>query len=166
MALVLPAIVFPSRASGAPGQEGGPILQNREAVFGDVEGKEWFLLEFTRAGKTIAMDRKALEAIGMGGVYTINFRQGNAAGGNQVSGLGAPNRYFGPFTTGDNRTLSIGNLASTMMLAFIEPDGLKEYEYFSMLSRLSRWNLRDGKLTLYSSDSDGNETVMVFENRS
>ena len=161
-ALFLPAIVFPSCAGGAPAREGGASVQEGAsaqgggAVFSDVEGKEWVLLELKSAGQTVAMDRQKLEADSMGGVYTISFQEG------RVSGMGAPNRYFGPYTLDNSRTLSIGNLASTMMMAFREPDGLKENEYFAYLSKVTRWDLREGKLELYSSDGSGAEAVLVF----
>ena len=139
---------------GAPAQEGG-------TTFKDVEGKEWILSEFVSAGKTVRMDRQKLELDNLGGVYTIQFQEDRQSG-NRVSGMGAPNRYFGPYTVGANRSLSIGNLASTMMMAFREPDGLRENEYFNYLSKVTRWDLRNGKLELYSSGNNRAETVLVF----
>jgi len=155
MTLFLPLIAFPTDASGAPAQEGG-------TSFKDVEGKEWLLSELRSSGKIVLIDRKKLEADNMGGFYTIIFRKDQASGENRVSGMGAPNRYFGPYVLGSNRALSFGNVASTMMMAFKEPDGLKENEYFAYLSRITRWDLRDGKLELYSSGSAGNEAILVF----
>jgi len=154
-ALFLPLIVFPSGASGAPAQEGG-------TSFNDVEGKEWLLSELRSGGKTVIMDRKKLEADNMGGFFSISFQKDQASGENRVSGIGAPNRYFGPFTLGSNRALSPGNVASTMMMAFREPEGLKENEYFSFLSRVTRWDLRNGKLELYCSGSAGGEAILIY----
>jgi len=136
--LLLPAMSFPFRAGAAPAYDGG-------TTFADVEGKEWILSEVRDGGKTTLMDRKALEADNMGGVYTISFQEG------RLSGMGAPNRYFAPYTSGANRTLTIGNVASTLMLAFREPDGLKENEYFNYLSSITRWDLTEGKLELSGS---------------
>jgi len=154
-ALFLPAIAFPAIASGAPAHESG-------ASFKDVEEKEWILSEVKSAGKTVHMDRKKLEAENMGGVYTINFKKEEASNEGRVSGMGAPNRYFGPYTSGSNRSLSLGNMASTMMMAFREPDGLRENEYFACLSRVTRWDLREGRLELYSSDNNRSEVILVF----
>ena len=147
--LVLTAIVFPSGVFGAPAHDGA-------ATFKDVEGKEWILSELRSAGKTIRMDRQKLAADNLGGVYTINFRE------DKVNGMGAPNRYFAPFTAGSNRTLSIGLIAGTMMLAFKEPDGLKEGEFFGLLSKVTRWDLKEGNLELYSSENGGNEAALIF----
>jgi len=149
-ALMLPAIMAPLCVSGMPAQEQG-------ADFKDVAGKEWILSEVTGSGKTVTMDRVKLIADNLGGVYTITFNEG------QVAGMGAPNRYFGPYTLGGGNSLSLGNVASTMMLAFREPDGLSEREYFDYLSKITHWNLRAGMLELVSQDSSGREAVLVYK---
>jgi heat shock protein HslJ len=129
------------------------------ANFKDVQGKEWSLLEIKSQGKTVSIDRKKLEAVFANGAFTISFDEG---GESRVSGIGAPNRYFGPYTVGGNNELSIGTLASTMMAALFEPEDLKEHEFFDYLSKVKRWNLNSGKLELYSSDSAGAEIVLTF----
>ena len=142
-AIVLSAIAFPSNIGAAPARDAG-------ITFKDVEEKEWVLLEVKSAASAVSIDTD------MGEVYTISF------GENRLSGMGAPNRYNGPYTAGANRSLSIGSIASTMMAAFREPDGLTESEYFNYLSNVTRWDLNEGKLELYSSNSDGTEAVLVF----
>ena len=149
LALFLPVIVFPSSANGAAAQEAG-------AAFNEVEGKEWFLSEVRIAGKTTHIDRRKLEADNMGGFFTISFQEA------RVSGMGAPNRYFAPYTLGDHKSLNIGNIASTLMMAFKEPDDLKESEYFSYLPTVTRWDIRGGKLELYCSNNNKGEVVLVF----
>jgi len=147
--LFLPAIVFVSCAGGASFGGG-------KAVFKDVQGKEWILLEVRSQGKTVSIDRSKLDAGFPGGAFTINFEE------DRVNGVGAPNRYFGPYTTDSNKSLNIGNLASTMMLALFEPEELKEHEFFDYLSNAKRWDLKSGKLEIYSANSSGAETVLVF----
>jgi heat shock protein HslJ len=154
-AFVLPAIVFPSLASGAPAKESG-------VTFKDVEGKEWFLSEVKSAGKVVLMDRKKLEADDMGKFFSIIFQKDNASDGGRVGGTAAPNSYFGPYTPGDNRALSIGNMASTLMMAIKEPEGLRENEYFNYLAKVTRWDLRNGEPELYCSGSNGDEVILVF----
>jgi len=149
--------VSPFLIYGAPAQESG-------ASFSDVEEKEWILAEVRSSGKTVYMDRLKMNAEGMGEFYTIYFKKDETKGpGNEARGLangtGAPNRYFGPYSIGGNRSLSFGNLASTMMMAFREPEGLRENEYFSYLSGISRWDLREGRLELSGSDGGA---VLVF----
>ena len=144
--LMAPVIIFPCKVSGAASQESG-------TKFSDITGKEWILSELKKAGKTVSIDRKKLEADNMGSAFTLIFNE------DQVSGMGAPNRYFAPYTASANRSLSIGYAASTMMLAFREPEELKEKEFFDYLAATQRWDLFQGKLELYSKD----ETVLVFE---
>jgi heat shock protein HslJ len=149
-ALVLLTLVFVSCAGGAS-------LGRSKTVFNDdVLGKEWILLELRSQGKTVSIDRKKLDAGFPNGAFTINFEE------DKVSGVGAPNRYFGPCTVNSDKTLSIGNLASTMMAALFEPDELKEQEFFNYLANAKRWDLKSGKLELYSANSSGAETVLVF----
>ena len=143
--IALCLVFVPAMLSAAPARDGG-------AAFADAEGKEWILTELRRAGETVRAD-------GMGDVFTITFQ---AAEG-RLSGMGAPNRYFGPYTAGSNRALSIGNLASTQMMAFREPDGLKESEYFNYLSNVTRWDLDGPYLELYSTDGAGAEAVLIFQ---
>jgi len=145
---VLAALVFASCAGGASAKES-------KAVFNDVLGKEWILLEVRTQGKTVSIDRNKLDAGFPNGAFTIKFEE------DRVNGVGAPNRYFGPYTV-SNKTISIGTVASTMMLALFEPEELKEHEFFDYLSNAKRWDLQSGKLELYSTNSSGAETVLVF----
>jgi heat shock protein HslJ len=155
---ILQSIIFVSCANGAPVRESG-------ADFKDVQGKEWMLLEVKSQGKTVSIDRKKLEASFPGGIFTINFEESGSGSEGRVSGVGAPNRYFGPYTVNNNKTLSIGNLASTMMAALFEPEELKENEFLTYLSKAKRWDLRSGKLELYSVNSAEAEVVLIFEAR-
>ena len=151
-ALFLPAVVAPSPALAAPAHDGG-------ARFGDVEGREWKLVELRRVTETVFIDRE-VDLYGFGEIYTIKFQEG------RVSGMGAPNRFFGPYTVGGNRALRIGSedgaLASTLMMPLVEPEFLREHEYFGYLSRVIRWDLRERNLKLFSSGEDGSEMVLVF----
>jgi len=151
--VVLGAMIFTQCASAAPSKDTGT------AVFNDVKGKEWALLEVRTPGKTITINRRQLEDYHLSGAYTISFREG------MVGGMGAPNRCTAPYTEGPGNSLNIGNIASTMMLAFREPDDLREHEFFAYLSAVDRWNLRNEKLELHSKDSGGNEAILVFEIR-
>ena len=159
--MVLSAAVFLSCAGGAYardeealGRDSGEELKD----FKDVEGKEWLLSEIISQERIVSIDRKKYEDNNMGAFFTLNFEQGQS----RVSGTGAPNRYFGPYTAGANMALSIGTIASTLMAAFIEPEELKEGEYFEYLSGVSRWNLLAGKLELYCVNNKGIEVILVF----
>jgi len=136
-------------AYGAPAYEVGTI-------FKDVTGKEWVLSEIRSADKTTTINRVKYISENMGDFFTVSFQE------DRVAGVGAPNRYFGPYTEGSNRSLTIGNMATTMMMAFREPDELKESEYLAYLSKVTRWDVRDGKLELYTSNSNGTAVTLVF----
>jgi heat shock protein HslJ len=148
--LVLPVLVFASCAGGASFKGGSGV------EFKDVQGKEWTLQQIKSQGKTVTIDRKKLEANNMSGAFTISFEE------DRVSGVGAPNRYFGPYTVSSNNTVNIGLLANTMMAAFYEPEELKENEFLGYLSRAKHWDIRSKKLQLYSANNEGADTVLVF----
>ena len=158
-AFFLPAIVLSSCAGVAPAQENrvmfADVVYENGAAFNAVEGKDWMLLELRRPAETVRIDR-SVDLFGLGEIYTAHFEEG------RISGMGAPNRFFGPYTVGSGRDLSIGLLASTLMMPLVEPDGLREHEYFAYLSRVTRWDIREGKLELHTSSDDGNEAVLVF----
>ena len=146
--LIVLAIVFSGCLSAGPAQD-------MELSFSHIEDKEWLLMEVRRGSESIVMDREQLEAVNLGGVYTIRFENG------RFSGVGASNRYFGPYTPGNDGSISIGDIASTMMFSFIQPEGLAEAEYFSLLSEVSRWDFRDEKLELFANNS-GPGAVLIF----
>jgi len=152
-ALIFPALVFVSCAGGASFKSGSG------AEFKDAQGKEWTLQQIKSQGKTVRIDRKKLEANNMSGAFTVNFEEG------RVSGVGAPNRYFGPYTVNSNNVLNIGLLAGTMMASFYEPEELKEKEFYDYLSKAKHWDIRSKKLQIYSANSEGADTVLIFESK-
>jgi heat shock protein HslJ len=153
--IFLPAAIFTLCAAGE-------FSRGSAVTFRDVQGEEWTLLEIKSPGKTVSIDRKKLEAVNLGGAFTASFESSSENEG-RLSGVGAPNRYFGPYTLGENNTLSVGLLAGTMMAAIFEPEELKENEFLDYLSKAKRWDLKSGELELYSVNSSGAETVLTFE---
>jgi heat shock protein HslJ len=123
--------------------------------FEDVRNKQWKLVMVQTKPENIILDRNQLEAEGFGDAFTINFAD-------QVSGKGAPNRYFGPYEAGKDLSLSIKNVASTLMAPIREPETLKEREFFKYLENAHRWNINQGNLEISTSGEDGVEAVMVF----
>jgi heat shock protein HslJ len=127
-----------------------------ETAFDEVKGKTWILAELRTPEGVNKLDREALEADNTGDFFTLSFEA------DRLNGKGAPNRYNGPYTVGEDSTLSIGNVASTMMAALKELDFLKEREYFTLLARVSRWSLDAGNFLLYSQNETGGEVILVF----
>jgi len=153
--VIIMVLMMAGSLFGAPAYDSGYTIK-------DIAEKEWLLSEFTNAGRTVRMDRQKLTADNMGNYFTLLIKESTAIGGGQISGIGAPNRYFAPFSDGSNRMLNVGLVASTMMAAFREPDGLKEGEYFAFLSCIRRWDLKPNRLELYGLNSNGAEVILVF----
>lgn len=104
-----------------------------------VIGFDWVLVEIvTPESGIIDLNRPQLEADGMGDVYSLRFD-----GEERVSGKAAPNRYTADCGWGDDSTVGIGPIAATRMMAFKEPEPLKEPEFFDYLSRVTRWAVMD-----------------------
>jgi heat shock protein HslJ len=117
----------------------------------DIQGKDWVLEEVRINSTTVRIDRpNNIEC------FTIRFDAG------RISGIGHPNRYFGPYTDGEGNSLSIGNMGSTKMASFIEIDGLTEDEYFAYLANAKSRVIRNGKLELTSSGKKGETVVLVY----
>jgi heat shock protein HslJ len=119
-------------------------------------GTEWILLEISSPDSVITLDRAKLRADGMGDVFTLKFEA------DRVSGKGAPNRYTASCQW-RGKILRIGQAASTKMLAFREPEQLKEAQFFDYLSRVESWDLLpDNNLVLMLKDSGGAAVSLVF----
>jgi heat shock protein HslJ len=126
------------------------------ANFSGVRGREWYLLEVRGPSETVRIDRTALEARGMGDIYSLRFSE------ERISGKGAPNRYTAPYSAGKDRIFALKPAAATLMAAIEAPGGLGEDAYFSYLNRISRWSLNGNMLELKTSGKQGGETVLVF----
>jgi heat shock protein HslJ len=127
--------------------------------FSDVTGKEWRLAEIRTEPENIVFDRNKLVDEGFADIFTLNF---NAA---QISGKGAPNRYVAPYelASENDANISIKNVAGTLMAPIVEPEKLKEREFFAYLQNTRKWNIVNGNLELTTKGPDGREAVMVFK---
>jgi heat shock protein HslJ len=124
--------------------------------FSDVQDKEWKLVAVKAGPEDLVFDRNRLIDEGFGDIFTLRFAD-------QVSGKGAPNRYFGPYEAGKDLSLTIKNVASTLMAPIREPEKLKERDFFTYLGNAYRWNINKKKqLELSTKGADGAEAVMVF----
>jgi heat shock protein HslJ len=153
------AVLLTSVCAAAPASETGPGAPapavGQSFNFADAEGVDWVLTEVKAVSGTVRMDRQKLEAINLGGAYTMRFESG------RLTGMGAPNRFNGPYIAGEGRALSIGPAAATQMMAIVQPEGLAEHEFFTYLAKVSGWDLREGRLELTSSSENG-AAILVF----
>jgi heat shock protein HslJ len=118
---------------------------------------DWFLVEIQTADALVDLNRPKLAAESMGDVFSLRF---TGEGETRVSGKAAPNRYSAPCQWGDGNTLTIGLTAATRMLAFKEPDALKEQEFFTYLSAVNHWEISpQGRLELTTRSG----ATLVFE---
>ena len=125
--------------------------------FSEISGKEWLLSEIRTQGGKITIDRNELKNSGFSeNIFSLVLDAG------RVSGVGAPNRYFAPFTLGEGQSITIQNIAGTLMAPLFEPEKLKEHEFFVYLQNTSKWDLVKGQLELYTRDENRAETVLVF----
>jgi len=147
-----------SASTAASGDAQSADMPADSSNFADVAGRDWSLAELRSGGKTVTINRTPPASFANADLsewFSIRFQDG------QLNGLGAPNRYVGPYTLADNQAIAIGPTASTMMASFYEMEELKEREYFIYLQGVNRWNLTGGNLELHTR-SDGEETVLVF----
>jgi heat shock protein HslJ len=143
LVLVLAGVVFCAACGSTP-------------RFSDVREKEWKLIAVRTEAEQIVFDRNQLLDEGFEDIFTLQFAD-------QVNGKGAPNRYFGPYEAGKDLSLSIKNVASTLMAPLREPEKLKERDFFTYLGNAYRWNINAEKqLEISTKGEDGVEAVMVF----
>jgi heat shock protein HslJ len=117
----------------------------------EIQGKDWILEEVRINSSTVRIDRpNNIEC------FTLRFEA------DRISGIGHPNRFFGPYTAGEGNSLSIGTMGSTRMASFIEIDGLTENEYFAYLASAKSRVIRNGKLELTCSRRSGEAVVLVY----
>ena len=124
--------------------------------FSDVKNKDWNLVELRLPRETISFERGKLAEEGFDEIFTLRFDD------ERVSGVGAPNRYFAPYTAADKQAITIKNIAGSLMASIREPEKLKEHSYFNYLQNVTRWDLVKGNLELYSKGEDGAEVVLVY----
>jgi heat shock protein HslJ len=134
----------------------GAISCKSAPQFSEIIGKEWKLIEVQVSGKSIGFDRNILNNEGFGDIFTLNFDA------ERISGIGAPNKYFAPYTADKDLTLKVEPIAGTLMAPLRQPEKLKEHDFFTYLGNASKWNLVKGNLQLASKDKDGSDVTLIF----
>ena len=71
----------------------------------------------------------------------------------KLTGSAGCNGYFASYQTGDDRQLSITDIASTEMWCF-QPEGIMEQEtkFLQWLDEANSYRINDDQLTLYGND--------------
>jgi heat shock protein HslJ len=127
--------------------------------FKDVIGKELKLVEVqidsTPFERIVIYDREDLKKH-KHDVYTLTFSS------DMVSGTAAPNKYSAPYTAGDNNTLTISLMRSTLMAPIIQPEKLQEFDFFNYMQKVGSWSSEKGNLILHSKTDSGIAVRLIF----
>ena len=123
--------------------------------FSNIIDKEWKLAEVYVNDVNIQFNR-ASQPEALRDIYIIKFDK------EMLSGTGAPNRYSAPYTLGENQSISIMPMRSTLMASFLEPNNLSEYEYYSFVQNSFEWRIVNNTLELISK-RDNDAVRLVFE---
>jgi len=134
-----------------------PETQPVLPVFSFIAGKDWKLIGVYINGEDTRFRRENLPRESAKNCFTLKFDSGT------VSGTGAPNLFSAPYVSGDNNSVKILPMRSTLMAALFEPENLKEHEFYIYLQNVSAWELADEKLTLLSKTKDEQEVRLVFD---
>jgi heat shock protein HslJ len=121
-----------------------------------ITGKEWKLIEVRINDSDTGFNRDILIREGFDQFFTVNFDT------DIVSGTGAPNRYSAPYTLGDNQSINIMTMRSTMMASFFQPENRTEHDFFTYMQNSYEWKLVNNNLELQSKTADGNAVLLVF----
>jgi heat shock protein HslJ len=121
----------------------------------DFKGKDWKLVEVWIDGKNSNFSRKDLTDK-TGDIFTLKLD------GENISGTGAPNRYSAPYTLSGKQNISLKLIRSTMMASLLQPDKLKENDFFTYMQNINEWAIVNGRLEFSSKLEDGRKVKLVF----
>jgi len=124
--------------------------------FSDVLDLEWYLMKVYVDEKDIGFNRNSLPAE-LYNLFTLTFSE------ERVSGVSAPNRYTAPYSLGEDQSITIRMMASTLMASLFQPENLSEHEFLSYMQGAHTWNINNDSLELLSKTNDGKNVRLVFE---
>ena len=145
----------PSFSASGENQTMETNVNNNTSSVSSIEGNEWKLIAVYINGNDTQFNRNSLPAE-LGNSFTLTLDTKLA------SGVGAPNRYTAPYTLGDNQTITIMLMRSTLMATFLEPENLREHDFFTYMQNSYSWKLVNNNLELLSKTRDGGEVRLVF----
>jgi len=152
MIILLPACTSSSKKKSGSGASA--------KIYGidDFVNIEWFLEEF-KTGSQVTKINRTQKGNDFSDYFSLLMDWEN------ISGTGAPNRYNSWYKTEDGNGMYIGVIRRTLMATFVEPEELKEYQFFTFLEKVNKWKYNGEKLELYTVDENDKETVLVFLKR-
>ena len=148
--LIAVSIISCSSSSGS----GSSSSSNSNVA--DFKNKDWKLVEVWIDSRNINFNRKDLANEKAGDIFTLKFDAEN------ISGVGAPNRYSAPYSLSDKQSISVKPIRSTQMASLWQPEKLREYDFFIYMQNLSEWAINSGRLELTSKTENGRAVKLVF----
>jgi len=121
-----------------------------------ITGKEWKLIEVRINNISTGFNRDSLIREGFDHFFTVNLD------GDTISGTGAPNLYSAPYTLGDNQSINIKTMISTLMASLFEPENLTEHDFFTFMQNAYECTPVNNNLEFRSKTADGSEARLVF----
>jgi hypothetical protein len=128
------------------------LLTVNNTYFYKFQGKNWYLYEVIIGTNITRINRDDKPSL----FYTIMFNT------KRFTGIGAYSRYFGPYSAKKDHSLFLIKVTSTRLGSKYETDAFNEREYFTYIERVNRWDIRLGKLELYSSNDDGSQVILIY----
>ena len=117
---------------------------------------EWVLIEVKTRPQTIIISQNSQEMMGFENIYTLRFDD------DRLNGIAAPNRYSAPYKLDRNQAITVQLIAATLMAPIIEPENLKENEYFIYLQNARKWNISKGRLELHTTGTNNVRAVLIY----
>jgi heat shock protein HslJ len=126
--------------------------------FSDIVGKDWKLIEVYVDGKNTQFRRDSFQNNNfMRDMFTLKFSE------KTVNGTGAPNMFGSQYTQGNNQTLSISPMMTTLMAPMpFQPENLTEQNFYAYLQSAQKWGLVRNNLEIYSKTEDKHDIRLVF----
>ena len=151
LVLILVMMSCASNSQRLQESTGGGSMLN----FSDVIGKEMKLITVFVSGGDINFKRDTLPEP-LANAFTLKFDDRIAGG------MAAPNRYTAPYTLGENQSITIGLMATTLMASFIEPENLNEQTFIGFMQNAYAWTIENNNLVLLCKNAEGYEVRMVY----
>jgi len=141
-------------SDSAANQNSRSVVVSGSQNFSEIIDKEWKLIDVYVNNVNIQFSREN-QIESFRDIYTLKFEK------EMLSGTGAPNRYSAPYTLGDNQSISIMPMRSTLMASLFEPNNLSEYEYYSFVQNSYEWRITGSNLELISK-RDNDSVLLIF----
>ena len=121
-------------------------------------GRDWRLIQVRVGDRVTDFDRRELAREGFGNIFFLRLDN------DTISGVGAPNRYSGPYSLSDEdpQGIKVEVLRSTLMAQIDHPERLREQEFYIYIQNAYKWGFENRHFVLYSKNENDAEVVLVF----